>query len=89
MPTLSVVRGSGMNSHQNSESLSVSKLRAFLEDERMRRRGPNETFEAFEKRLHAQLQEVEREVQGSLQYLYYRSYSAEVDHGVCLPGLEP
>jgi hypothetical protein len=64
MPTLSVVRGSGTKSHQNPEPLSVSKLRAFLEDERMRRRGPNETFEAFEKRLHAQLQDVEREVLG-------------------------
>jgi hypothetical protein len=30
----------------------------------MRRRGPNETFEAFERRLHAQLQDVEREVLG-------------------------
>ena len=30
----------------------------------MRRRGPKETFEAFEGRLHAQLQEVDREILG-------------------------
>ena len=44
--------------------MSIAKLRAILEDESMRRRGPKETFEAFEERLHAQLQEVEREILG-------------------------
>ena len=41
---------------------SIAKLRAILEDAGMRRRGPKETFEAFEKRVHEQLQAVEREI---------------------------
>src|SRR5262245_51818827 len=41
---------------------SMARLRAILEDAAMRRRGPKETFEAFEKRVHEQLQAVEREI---------------------------
>ncbi|HEX7680004.1 MAG TPA: hypothetical protein VF713_17880 [Thermoanaerobaculia bacterium] len=62
MANLSVIRGAGTKTSKKVEALSVAKLRAILEDERMRRREPKETFEAFEERLHAQLQEVEREV---------------------------
>lgn len=40
----------------------MAKLRAILEDAGMRQRGPKETFETFEKRVHAQLQAVEREL---------------------------
>jgi len=63
MTNLSVIRGTGTKASK-AEASSVAKLRAILEDERMRRRGPKETFEAFEERLHAQLQEVERELLG-------------------------
>lgn len=62
MTNLSVIRGSGTKSGQRTECLSVAKLRAILEDEGMRRRQPKETFEAFEERLHRQLQEVERDL---------------------------
>jgi hypothetical protein len=40
----------------------MTKLRAILEDERMRRRQSDESFEASEERLHKQLQDAEREV---------------------------
>lgn len=63
MTNLSVIRGAGTKASK-AEALSVAKLRAILEDERMRRRGPKETFEAFEERLHGQLQDVERELLG-------------------------
>lgn len=62
MTNLSVIRGVGAKSSKRSEPLSVAKLRAILEDEGMRRRQPKESFQAFEERLHRQLQEVEREV---------------------------
>src|SRR5450631_2488431 len=42
--------------------MSVAKLRAIWEDAGMRKKGPDETFETFEKRLHEQLQEVERDL---------------------------
>jgi hypothetical protein len=42
--------------------LPVARLRAIVEDERMRRRQSDESFEAFEERLHKQLQDVEREI---------------------------
>lgn len=58
-----MIRGAGTKASK-AEALSVAKLRAILEDERMRRRGPKETFEAFEERLHGQLQDVERELLG-------------------------
>lgn len=64
MPNLNVISGSGTNSSKKAEPLSVAKLRVILEDERMRRRQPKETFEAFEERLHRQLREVERELLG-------------------------
>ncbi len=51
-------------SRGGAERGSITKLRAFLEDVGMRQRKPGETFEAFEKRLHSQLQEVERELLG-------------------------
>src|SRR5919204_5519339 len=59
MPKLSVIAGAGT---KTSEPLSMAKLRAILEDAGMRQRGPKETFETFEKRVHAQLQAVEREL---------------------------
>jgi hypothetical protein len=62
MANLSVIRGLGTKSSKRAEPLSVAKLRAILEDEGMRRRQPKETFEAFEERLHQQMQEVEREL---------------------------
>ena len=62
MANLSVIRGIEGTSSKKAQPLSVAKLRAILEDEGMRRRSPKETFEAFEKRLHGQLQEVEREL---------------------------
>jgi len=62
MTNLNVVRGTESGASKSAAPLSVAKLRAILEDERMRRRGPKETFEAFEGRLHRQLQEVEREL---------------------------
>jgi hypothetical protein len=62
MANLSVISGTGTKSSRKAEPLSVAKLRAILEDEGMRRREPKETFEAFEGRLHRQLQEVEREL---------------------------
>lgn len=40
----------------------MTKLRGILEDVGMRRRGPGETFETFEGRLHKQLQDVERDL---------------------------
>lgn len=52
----------GAKSSKSAELLSVAKLRAILEDEGMRRRQSTETFQAFEERLHRQLQEVEREL---------------------------
>jgi hypothetical protein len=63
MANLSVIRGNEANSSsKKAEPPSVEKLRAILEDRAMRQRGPKEPFEAFEKRLHGQLQEVEREL---------------------------
>src|SRR5919201_1778355 len=59
MPKLSVIAGAGT---KTSEPLSMANLRAILEDAGMRQRGPKETFETFEKRVHAQLQAVEREL---------------------------
>lgn len=64
MQSLSVIRGSGTGNSKARETLSIAKLRAILEDEGMRRRGSKETFESFEERLHAKLQEVEREILG-------------------------
>jgi hypothetical protein len=61
MTKLAVIRGAGTGSKAR-EPASVAKMRAILEDARMRERQPKETFEAFEKRLHRQLQEVEREI---------------------------
>lgn len=43
---------------------SLQLLRRILDDAGVRRRGPKETFEAFEARLHSSLQEVERELLG-------------------------
>ena len=62
MASLSVISGSGSRSGKKAEPLSVAKLRAILDDEGMRRRQPKETFEAFEERLHRELQEVERDL---------------------------
>lgn len=62
MTNLKVMKGTESNAVETREPLSLAKLRAILEDEGMRRRGPKETFEAFEGRLHRQLQEVEREL---------------------------
>jgi hypothetical protein len=62
MTNLKVIRGTESSANKSATPLSLSKLRAILEDEGMRRRGPKETFEAFEGRLHRQLQEVEREL---------------------------
>ncbi len=62
MTKLAVIRGSGTGAGAKAEPLSVAKLRAILEDARMRKRQPDESFEAFEKRLHGHLQEVEREL---------------------------
>lgn len=64
MPNLNVISGCGTKSNKKAEPLSVAKLRAILEDAGMRQRQPKETFEAFEERLHRQLQEVERELLG-------------------------
>jgi hypothetical protein len=52
MTNLSVIRGTGAKTSKKVEAMSVAKLRAILEDERMRHREPKETFEAFEERLH-------------------------------------
>lgn len=41
---------------------SLQLLRQFLDDAGVRQRGPKETFEAFEARLHSSLQAVEREL---------------------------
>ncbi len=41
---------------------SLRLIRRILDDAGVRRRGPKETFEAFEARLHQSLQEVEREL---------------------------
>lgn len=41
---------------------SLRLIRRILDDAGVRRRGPKETFEAFEARLHSSLQEVEREL---------------------------
>lgn len=41
---------------------SLQLIRRILDDAGVLRRGPKETFEAFEARLHSSLQEVEREV---------------------------
>ena len=62
MINLKVMKGTESKAVEPVEALSLAKLRAILEDEGMRRRGPEETFEAFEGRLHRQLQEVEREL---------------------------
>jgi len=62
MASLSVISGSGSRSGKKAEPLSVAKLGAILDDEGMRRRQPKETFEAFEERLHRELQEVERDL---------------------------
>jgi hypothetical protein len=63
MANLSAISGTGTKSSKKAEPVSVAKL-GILEDEGMRRRGSKETFEAFETRLHGQLQEVERELLG-------------------------
>jgi len=62
MTNLSVIRGTESRASKSAAPLSLAKLRAILKDEGMRRREPKETFEAFEGRLHRQLQEVEREL---------------------------
>ena len=66
MTKLALVRKEGTcgaaRSAAQAAPLSVAKLRAMLEDARMRERQPGESFEAFEQRLHRQLQEVEREL---------------------------
>ena len=65
MANLAVVRGTGAGIEKTPGRpvpLSIAKLRAMLEDARMRERQPGETFEQFEQRLHRQLQEVEREL---------------------------
>jgi hypothetical protein len=62
MANLSMIRGLGTKSNKRAEPLSLAKLRAILEDEGMRRRQPKETFQAFEERLHRQMQEAEREL---------------------------
>jgi hypothetical protein len=60
MAKLSVV--TGVRTNEKAAAVSVASLRAILEDEGMRRRKPKETFEGFEKRVHEQLQAVEREI---------------------------
>jgi hypothetical protein len=62
MNTLKVIKGNGNNCGRRGETASIVKLRAILEDEGMRRRKPGESFAEFEDRLHAELQEVEREI---------------------------
>jgi hypothetical protein len=62
MPSLNVVRGTEDQQQSKAEPAWMAKLRAISEDARMRRRGPGESFESFEERLHKQLQEVEREL---------------------------
>jgi hypothetical protein len=83
MTNLSVIRGLGAkSSSKRAEPLSVAKLRTILEDEGMRRRQPKESFQAFEERLHRQLQEVEREV---LAEVPGRQASASIKRGLCSP----
>jgi hypothetical protein len=62
MMNLNVIAGTGTNLRPKTETKSVVKLRAILEDMGMRQRGPKESFAAFEERLHRELQEVEREL---------------------------
>jgi hypothetical protein len=62
MASLKVIAGTGLKTNEKPGPLSLAKLRAILEDAGMHQRGPKETFEAFEKRVHEQLQAVEREV---------------------------
>src|SRR5438067_487838 len=62
MPNLSVARRASSPESQSRRTSSMAKLRAILEDERMRRRQSDESFEAFEERVHKQLQDVEREI---------------------------
>ncbi|HEV2042670.1 MAG TPA: hypothetical protein VGT81_21940 [Casimicrobiaceae bacterium] len=64
MINLSAIEGGRPVSGGKAELGSITKLRAILEDVGMRRRKPGEKFEAFEKRLHSQLQDVERELLG-------------------------
>lgn len=47
---------------RDPEPKSLQLIRRILHDARVRRRGPKETFEAFEVRLHQELQDVEREL---------------------------
>ena len=46
MAHLNLIRGIEATSSKKAERPSVAKLRAILEDEGMRQRGPKETFEA-------------------------------------------
>jgi len=59
---LNVVARNEIPTQGQKAPMSVAKLRAILEDAGMRKKGPEETFETFEKRLHQQLQEVERDL---------------------------
>ena len=59
---LNVVARNEAATQAQKAPMSVAKLRAILEDAGMRKKGSEETFETFEKRLHEQLQEVERDL---------------------------
>ena len=62
MKNLAKDLGSRKCLNANPTPKSLQLLRRLLDDGEVRRRGPKETFEAFEGRLHASLQEVEREL---------------------------
>lgn len=61
---LNAIIGTGRNHKAQKEPISIAKLRRILEDEGMRKKGADESFAKFEERLHAQLQEVERDLLG-------------------------
>jgi hypothetical protein len=59
---LKAIAGSKAQTRSTKEPKSLVKLRAILNDAGMRKKGPDESFANFEKRLHDQLQTVERDL---------------------------
>lgn len=59
---LKVIAGNKSLASSTQEPKSLVKLRRILNDAGMRKKSPEESFADFEKRLHAQLQAVERDL---------------------------
>jgi hypothetical protein len=59
---LKAIAGSRTQTRNTKEPKSLVKLRAILDDAGMRKKDPEESFANFEKRLHDQLQAVERDL---------------------------